>query len=72
MVQMAKKYSNPSKTPEKEMIKIEVTDKSKEDRTKIHHVVKSTFKHLVIIYSYYIEKINFRFWLNCGVVQIFT
>jgi len=44
---MAKKYSDPSKVPENETIKIDVTEKTKEERTKIHQSVKSNFKLLV-------------------------
>ena len=47
LVQLGKKYSNPEKIPENESVKLDVTEKSKEERTKIHNTVKSTFKHLV-------------------------
>ena len=44
---MAKKYSDPTKVSEKEKIKLDVTEKSKEDRGKIHRSVQDYFKHLV-------------------------
>ena len=44
---MAKKYSDPSKVSEKDKIKIDITEKPKEDRAKIHRTVQNYFKHLV-------------------------
>ena len=52
LVQLGKKYSNPEKIPENESVRLDVTDKSKEERTKIHNTVKSIFKHLVSFYQY--------------------
>ncbi len=53
LVQLAKKYLNPQKVPEKESVKIDVTEKSKEERTKIHNTVKSTFKHMVFFNEHF-------------------
>ena len=60
LVLLAKKYLNTEKVSEKESVKIDVTEKSKEERTKIHNTVKSTFKHLV--------RFNQPFFANLGIV----
>ena len=47
LVQLAKKFLNPDKSYEREEVRLDVTEKSKEERTMMHKHLKLTFKHMV-------------------------
>ena len=46
ILQMAKKYVNDTKPSEDEVVKFNVSEQSKEERTRTHALIKTTFSHL--------------------------